>query len=453
MPNAAKKTTPAQKTIRDISDGCFDGTLDIASPEYHPVNGRLMYGEEVADRIFVFQSCATINVIDTGAGLVMLDTGRYADREPLFKAVRAWRPNTPLVAAVFSHHHLDHIFGTKPFEEEAKQRGWPQPVVYAHEKLASNYERYKRTAGWQTAINRRQLPGDDIFEISKGDSFPTDFRYADITFGDRMVVKVGDITFDMRHVVGETDDHIYTWMPELKALHPGDQFIWAVPNAGNPQKIQRYAREWAQSLREMATLDPELLLSGHGYPIFGGDKVQKALGAHAELLESLEEQTLALMNRGASLDEVIHTVEVPEHLRDLPYMQPVYDLPEFIVRAVWRRYGGWWTREYDELLPAPRSQQASEWVALAGGVGAVLTRIAKLRKSGDLRMACHLIEMAALAEPSDEVFDVRAKLWEARANEQTGTIVRNVMMHASYASRVRRIDMAAEDAGLSLATA
>jgi len=452
MPNAAKKTTPAQKTIRDISDGCFDGTLDIASPEYHPVNGRLMYGEEVADRIFVFQSCATINVIDTGAGLVMLDTGRYADREPLFKAVRAWRPNTPLVAAVFSHHHLDHIFGTKPFEEEAKERGWPQPVVYAHENLAANFERYKLTAGWQTAINRRQLPGDDIFEISKGDTFPTDFRYADITFGDRMVVKVGDITFDMRHVVGETDDHIYTWMPELKALHPGDQFIWAVPNAGNPQKIQRYAREWAQSLREMATLDPDLLLSGHGYPIFGGDKVQKALGAHAELLESLEEQTLALMNRGVSLDEVIHTVKVPEHLRNLPYMQPVYDLPEFIVRAVWRRYGGWWTRNYEELLPAPRAQQAAEWIGLAGGASAVLARIEKLRKAGDLRMACHLIEMAVIAEPSEKVFDVRSALWEARAKEQTGTIVHNVMMHASYASRARRIDMAAEDAGLSLAT-
>jgi hypothetical protein len=68
-------------------------------------------------------------------------------------------------------------------------------------------------------------------------------------------------------------------------------------------------------------------------------------------------------------------------------------------------------------------------------------------------MACHLIEMAVLAEPSDKVFEVRAKLWEARANEQTGTIARNVMMHASYASRVRRIDMAAEDAGLGLAAA
>ena len=149
--------------------------------------------------------------------------------------------------------------------------------------------------------------------------------------------------------------------------------------------------------------------------------------SHAELLESLEEQTLALMNRGVSLDEVIHTVKVPEHLRNLPYMQPVYDLPEFIVRAVWRRYGGWWTRNYEELLPAPRAQQAAEWIGLAGGASAVLARIEKLRKAGDLRMACHLIEMAVIAEPSEKVFDVRSALWEARAKEQTGTIVHNVM--------------------------
>ena len=446
-------TTATRTTIRELSDALFDGRLDIADPKYHPVNGRLLYGDEVVTDVFVYESCATCNVVDTGAGLVMLDTGRRSDRDGLYEAVREWRPDTPLVAAIFSHHHLDHIFGTLRFEREAAERGWAQPVVYAHENTAANFERYKLTAGWQTAINRRQLPGDDIFDVSAGDSFPTDFRYPDVTFSDRMVLKIGRYTFDMRHVIGETDDHIWTWIPELKAAHSGDQFIWAVPNAGNPQKVQRFAREWAQSLRAMAAMDPELLLAGHGYPIFGADKCQKALLAHAELLESLEEQTLALMNQGASLDEVIHAVQVPEHLRDLPYMLPIYDHPQFIVRAVWRRYGGWWTRQYDELLPAPREQQAREWIALAGGVEPVLARIAALRAAGDLRMACHLVELAVLAEPSDEVYRVRSELWEARAGEQTATMVRNVMLHASYASRVQRLDMAAEDAGLELAGA
>ena len=105
------------------------------------------------------------------------------------------------------------------------------------------------------------------------------------------------------------------------------------------------------------------------------------------------------MNQGKSLNQVIHEVEVPEHLRELPYLKPVYDHPQFIVRNVWRRYGGWYEGEPDNLLPAPRLQQAQEWVALSGGLEKVLDRARQLATEGDLRMACHLVEFAVLVEP------------------------------------------------------
>ena len=34
-------------------------------------------------------------------------------------------------------------------------------------------------------------------------------------------------------------------------------------------QVQRYAADWAASLRAMAALEPELLIPGHGMPIFG----------------------------------------------------------------------------------------------------------------------------------------------------------------------------------------
>ena len=37
-------------------------------------------------------------------------------------------------------------------------------------------------------------------------------------------------------------------------LLPGDLFIWVFPNAGNPQKVQRYPDDWAVALRKMAVL-------------------------------------------------------------------------------------------------------------------------------------------------------------------------------------------------------
>jgi alkyl sulfatase BDS1-like metallo-beta-lactamase superfamily hydrolase len=432
----------ADESIRGLAERHWNGEGDLVH-EHHPVRPVLgRRAEEIAPGVLTLISIASVNAIDSGEGLVMLDTGGEFDAEHVFGEVRRWRPEAPLREAVYSHHHIDHIFGTARFEAEAAGRGWPRPTVYGHELVPDHFRRYERTTGWNTAINQRQfgLPVDSF-------RFPDRFRYPDVTYRDQLTFRRGGLTFELRHARGETDDATWTWVPELKILHPGDLFIWAVPNAGNPQKVQRYVGDWAVALREMAACEPELLLSGHGLPIFGADRVVAALTATAELLDSLEEQTVGLMNRGVTLDRVLHEVEVPAHLRDLPYLRPVYDHPQFIVRNVWRRFGGWHDGEPDHLLPAPRDQQAREWVTLAGGVGPVLARARALADEGDLRMACHLVEHAVVAEPtSAEAHEVRADIYARRAGEQESSMARNILDHAAHASRRGRRDLAGEDA-------
>jgi alkyl sulfatase BDS1-like metallo-beta-lactamase superfamily hydrolase len=433
------------ESIRDLAERHWNGDGDLVHTEHpvRPVLGRA--AEEIAPGILTFISVASVNALDTGDGLVMLDTGGQFDSDHVYDSVRRWRAEAPLAAAVYSHHHVDHVFGTRRFEAEATERGWAQPVVYSHEDLPDHFRRYERTLGWNTAINQRQfgLPVD-------GFAWPEEYRYPDVTYADRLTFSRGDLTFELRHARGETDDATWTWVPELKALHPGDLFIWAVPNAGNPQKVQRFASDWAAALREMAGCGAEILLSGHGLPIFGADRVRRALTDTAELLDSMEAQTLALMNRGVTLDRVLHEVEVPEHLRELPYLQPVYDHPQFIVRNVWRRYGGWYDGEPDNLLPAPRAAQAREWVALAGGLERVLGRARELAAAGDHRLACHLVEFAVLVEPgSAEAHAVRAEVYDSRSAQQVSSMARNILGHAAHASRAGRRDLAgdAEPAG------
>ena len=120
----------------------------------------------------------------------------------------------------------------------------------------------------------------------------------------------------------------------------------------------------------MVALSPEVLLPGHGVPVVGADRVREALTSTAELLESLHEQTLAMMNAGARLDEIIHSVRAPSHLLEKPYLRPVYDDPEFIVRNTWRLYGGWYDGNPARLKPAPDAVLAAEVASLAGGVDA-----------------------------------------------------------------------------------
>ena len=422
--------------VRELAERYWQGAVD--SGAMHPLQVLCTEGEEIAEGVLFYKGLASANTIDTGAGLAMLDTGALRDAEPLHAAVRRWRPEAPLLSAVFSHHHVDHIYGVGPFEREAEERSRPAPRVYAHAGVRANFDRYRKTLGWNTAINIRQ------FELPPARfRWPDQYRYPDVEYHDRLTFTQGSLTFHLHAARGETDDATWTWIPERRILAPGDLFIWAAPNAGNPQKVQRYAGEWADALRQMAGLGAELLIPGHGLPIFGAERIHEALTDTAALLESLETQVLALMNTGATLDRVLHEVQPPPGLLEKPYLRPVYDDPQFIVRNIWRLYGGWYDGEPDNLLPAPRAEQAREWVTLAGGLEPVLERAAALLAEGNLRLACHLIEFAVIAEPaSTAAHELRREIYTARSRTQTSTMGRNILNHAALASAQGKRDLA-----------
>ena len=238
--------------------------------------------------------------------------------------------------------------------------------------------------------------------------------------------------FALRHGRGETDDHTWTWVPERRVLCTGDFFIWASPNAGNPQKVQRYPLEWARALRAMDALGAELLLPGHGYPIRGAARVHQALAETAELLESLHDQTVAMMNAGARLDDIVHTVRAPAHLLARPYLQPVYDEPEFVVRNVWRLYGGWYDGNPAHLKPAPEGALGAELARLVGGAGRLADRAAALAAEGDLALACQLAELAAEAAPGDAAIRaVRGVVYGERADRERSTMAKGIYRWAA----------------------
>ena len=82
--------------------------------------------EEIAPGVLTMISVASVNTIDTGDGLVMLDTGGQFDTDHVYDQVRALAAGRAGPGGRLRHHHVDHIFGVAPFEEEARERGWPR---------------------------------------------------------------------------------------------------------------------------------------------------------------------------------------------------------------------------------------------------------------------------------------------------------------------------------------
>jgi alkyl sulfatase BDS1-like metallo-beta-lactamase superfamily hydrolase len=185
----------------------------------------------------------------------------------------------------------------------------------------------------------------------------------------------------------------------------------------------------------MAALQPEILLPGHGFPVVGVARVGQVLNETASLFESLVEQTLALMNQGASLDDVLGAVQPPAELLQRPYLRPIYDEPEFIVRNIWRLYGGWYDGNPAHLKPAPDADLAVELASLAGGREILSRRCRELVEAGRLDLAGHLGEIAVQAFPDDaDAHELRAEVLRQRAASATSTMAKGIFASAATES-------------------
>jgi len=413
--------------VLELADRLWRG--EASTSEHHPVLRAGGLAEVLPGVAFV-PSFGNVTAFATGAGLVLVDTGSPFLARAVHAELRRWT-GLPLHTAIYSHGHVDHVFGVPVFEEEAEGQGWPRPTVVAHEAVVQRFERYVLTAGYNAIVNRRQFEVADL-------EWPTSYRHPDRTYRDQLLLEVGGAQFELHHALGETDDHTWTFVPAERVLCCGDLFIWASPNAGNPQKVQRYPLEWAQALREMAAVGADVLLPGHGVPVVGPGRVRQALEDTASYLESLVEQVLERMNAGARLDEIVHEVAPPPALAGRPYLQPVYDEPEFVVRAIWRRFGGWYDGNPANLKPAPEARLAEEVAALAGGAARLAQRAGELAAAGELRLAGHLAELAALAAPGDPgVHARRAEVFAARAAAERSTMARGIFASAARESQER----------------
>jgi alkyl sulfatase BDS1-like metallo-beta-lactamase superfamily hydrolase len=416
--------------LLELADKLFTGELPIEA--HHPFASSGQMAEVQPGLAFV-DAFANSSAVDTDDGLVVVDTSGVFHAQAVHDTLRDWSAS-PLHTAVFTHGHIDHVFGVDLYEEEARTNGWAMPRVIAHAAIADRFERYRMTAGYNAVVNQRQFKAPRL-------RWPTRYRMPDETYTDALSITVGGEAFELFHDRGETDDATWVWAPDRRVLFAGDMFIWASPNCGNPQKVQRYARDWAVAFRKMLALEPEVLLPGHGLPIVGADRVRRALTEGAELLESLVEQTLALMNEGARLDDIVQAVRAPEHLLERPYLHAVYDEPEFVVRNLWRLYGGWYDGDPSHLKPAPAGALAREIAELAGGAGRLASRALEIAAAGDMRLAGHLAELAAQAAPADAgVHAARAEVFGARARTEASTMSKGIFAWAEHESTQKSLE-------------
>jgi len=423
--------------LLQLSTDVIDGRL--GAEEAGPMNRINFQLSEIADGVAMVEAFSHCVLFESEAGLVAFDTSSPQGGARVVEAIRGWR-KTPFHSLVYTHGHLDHVGGSGAFMADADTSRQPRPQVIGHENVPARFDRYQFTDGYNQVINQRQFGQFSRrgYNTTDGNSFlPGNTARPDVTYREQLDLQIGGLDIHLHHAKGETDDHTWAWLPARKAICAGDFFIWCFPNAGNPQKVQRFPVEWAAAMRQMADQGAELFLPAHGLPIAGARRIRQVLTDVAECLEFLVRETVSRMNEGARLDEIIHEVVIDKATLEKPYLRPIYDEPEFVVRNIWRMYGGWYDGNPAHLKPAPDSQLAAELANLAGGPGVLADRALALVER-DPRLACHLIEFAVQAAPDDkDLHTKRAEIYQQRRTLESSLMAKGIFGAAANESKAQ----------------
>ena len=412
-----------------------------------PVNRTTGELSEIADGLAMVESFSHVVTWNSGDGIVCFDTSHVNTGQQVVDSIRKWS-HDPFNALVYTHGHADHVGGSVAFGANAAALGHKAPRVIGHKNVQRRFDRYRYTNDWNVAINARQFGGirgdlnsvmNDLRPASGGprlsNFIPEDTLDTTDVVDKFASMKFGDTTVEFHHGKGETDDHLWSWFPQQKWVATGDFVIWNFPNAGNPQKVQRFPIEWAEALRAIIAKEPELLLPAHGLPIAGKERIARVLDEIASALEYLVKSTVEMMNAGETLNTIIHSVKVPEATLGKPYLRPLYDEPEFVVRGIWRQFGGWWDGAPSRLKPATDESLGLELATLAGGAEVLMARAKDLAASGDLRLACHLADFAGWAAPDEpNIHRDRAEIYETRRKSESSLMAKGIFKGASRES-------------------
>jgi alkyl sulfatase BDS1-like metallo-beta-lactamase superfamily hydrolase len=357
--------------------------------------------EQVNDHIWMSRSNSYPYIVASDDGDVVINTGTDYQgprhRERFEQAIG--RP-LDVRAIVLTQDHGDHVGGWRAF-------AGPGVQTIAHERLLATIEERRRIAPYLNSritaglFERRQVEGEP--EQSVGPRLRWDVPEPEVaaTVRDSFDFEVGG-----RHYValsvpgGESLAGLALWLPEERTVWIGNLMgaLWgALPHLSTIRGDRpRSAMLFVRSVQRVLDLEPELLLTGHGEPIRGADRIQREAGRVVDAVRYIHDTTIDGMNAGKDLSNLMGEVALPPELQPETGRGPV----AWCVRAVWEEYVGWFKAEsVSELYAVHQREIWPELVRLAGGVDVLAGRAFARVDAGRPVEALHLTDIALGVEP------------------------------------------------------
>lgn len=369
------------------------------TPPQTPLGALIMAGdsqteaEAITASIFMVKDVSNAYLVTTGWGDVLVNTG-FIGNGPRNKALFAPHRTGALAKIVLTQAHADH-FGALPEQKEAGTQivagaGFTETDRYFDDLKAFLGRRSGKL--WASMTRRNGPP-------------PVPPRIVpDVQVVNRFEFAVGGKRFEVIKVPGgETLCSVIVWLPDEKTVFTGNLFgpVWrSMPNLTTTRGDKpRLVGPYLKSCEIVRDLGAELVITGHGEPVRGAERIRADVQAMHDAVQWIERETIQGMNDGRTVYDLMQTIRLPEALK----IGEFHGQTKWTVRAVWEENGNWFKYEdgTTALFGSSPASVHAEIADLAGGADKVAARAKAVLDQDRPLQALHLVDIALGVNPDE----------------------------------------------------
>lgn len=347
---------------------------------------------DLGQGIFMARDVSNAYLVTTADGDVLVNTG-FMDNAARNVALFAPKRTGRVTHIVLTQSHADHFGGVDDFRDADTVviggKGFVQ--AWADMKRLQPFFAPRSGKLWSNTLRRGGSPKPPP-EVSP-----------DIVVEGTYTFEQGGRRFELIHAPeGETVDNLIVWLPDDKIAFTGNLVgpVWLSMPFFCTLRGDKPRLVWntLASLEKLRALDAETVITGHGDPIRGPDRIRADIDRMIGAISWVRDYTLEGMNAGKTVHQLMREVKLPEDLTIGEFHGKV----SWAVKTIWEEYAGWFHYEdgTTELYGVPRAAVDADLVELAGA-DALAVRAQAHVEAGRPLEALHLTAILLGADPTD----------------------------------------------------
>lgn len=387
---------------------------------------------------------SVMSVIEGETGVIVIDPLISSETAAAaFALYTAHRGVRPVKAMIYTHSHADHFGGVKGIITDEQVAAGEVEVIapegFMQHAVAENVfagTAMMRRAGYMYGAALEVGPAGQIGSglgqtTSKGtvSLIPPTLDIKET--GERHTIDGVEIEFQVTPGT-EAPAEMNFYFPQHRALCTAENTSHTLHNILTIRgAVVRDAHAWAHYLTETIALwgdSLDVVFASHHWPTWGRERSVEFLAMQRDLYLYLHDQTLRMINQGATGAEIAETLALPPALEQQWHTHGYYGSVSHNVKAVYQRYMGWYDANPANLWPHPPEALATRYVAAMGGRDGALAVARQAWDDGDYRWCAEVGKHLVFSDADD----TEARHLLADALEQLGFGAENGTWRNAY---------------------